>query len=301
MVEFAISIQKTCFILFCFPSATHAVDLQRGDKYIKNAMLSLSQHLFFAVYAHLQVVQHRCIFSSRPVVSENLARKRAGGGSFGFWLRLCLAVLFLAIPVIAGLSGPSIAKNAWRGFWRGVHVATGVQPALSDRENGQQTADKPLSGQKIDFGTLNASIFNPITRARLRVEFDIEGIAACDDPTAAKTIKSKYRFIREQAVIAVRNSGAAELEDERLRLLRRRILIRINRSLERPLFKIGLDFPVQIVRNVARNGFNRRREKISPFERAVIPRLPTRISCSLALFQLNDLPPLRLSCRRSAH
>ncbi|MEA1952068.1 MAG: hypothetical protein U9N87_11825 [Planctomycetota bacterium] len=108
-----------------------------------------------------------------------------------------------------------------------------------NRADGSASGDSGLAvGGKTDFGQVSVRFFNPITRGRLLAEFELNGVSVLEDgPELKKIIKNKYRFVREQATIAVRNSNAAELADPKLKLLERRVLIRINRSLDRPLLR----------------------------------------------------------------
>ena len=152
------------------------------------------------------------------------------------WLRVLLILSVAALPLLAAaLAGPSIRGGSrWQGVLKGMRITTQDKNAGSNADDNSGAA---IGGQA-DFGQVGVRLFNPITRGRLLAEFDLEGVAVLEDgPELKNIIKNKYRFVREQATIAVRNSTAAELADPKLKLLERRVLIRINRSLERPLLK----------------------------------------------------------------
>ncbi|MBN2295482.1 MAG: hypothetical protein JXM70_23835 [Pirellulales bacterium] len=156
------------------------------------------------------------------------------------WIRALTILAIVALPLLAAaVAGPTIRGGSrWKGMLKGIHLGT------KGTSNGQHadgsTADDSENsiGGRAEFGQVSVKLFNPVTRSRIVAEFDLEGVAVLEDgPELQKIIKNKYRFVREQATIAVRNSSAVELADPKLKLLERRVLIRINRSLERPLLK----------------------------------------------------------------
>lgn len=166
------------------------------------------------------------------------ARRRALRQST--WARVLLIFGVVALPLLAaGLAGPAIrGGNGWRGAFTGEHWAGQNRAGIRNSADNNGSKARPPVGGRADFGRLNVTLFNPVTRCRLQADFDLKGVAVIEDgPALEKTIKNKYRFIREQATIAVRNCSSAELADPKLKLLERRVLIRINRSLEHPLLK----------------------------------------------------------------
>lgn len=158
----------------------------------------------------------------------------------GTWARLLFIIAVVGLPLLAaGLIGPSIEGGSrWQGVLQGMNLADNG----SNDNNGSGDTDggdsKPTTGGRADFGPVSVRLFNPITRCRMQANFDLKGVTLLEDgPALNKIIKNKYRFIREQATIAIRNSNATELIDPNHELLQRRIRIRINRSLDHPLLK----------------------------------------------------------------
>ncbi len=154
----------------------------------------------------------------------------------GAWLRLLLIVSVVGLPVLAaGLAGPTIrGGSSWKGMRLGDQDAKG-----GNGSGGSGNAESGLAGGgRADFGQVGVKLFNPITRGRIQADFHLEGVAILGDgPALEKILKNKYHFIREQATVAIRNSSTAELVDPKQKMLERRVLIRINRSLARPLLK----------------------------------------------------------------
>lgn len=154
------------------------------------------------------------------------------------WLRVLLILAVVALPLLAaGLANPAIRGGVgWKGVLQGMRKTS--QGSSGDNGGGSGNVAESARGGRAHFGQLSVKLFNPITRSRLQADFKLKGISALQDgPELDKIIKNKYRFIREQATIAVRNCTAAELADPKLKLLERRVLIRINRSLNSPLLK----------------------------------------------------------------
>ena len=158
------------------------------------------------------------------------------------WVRVLLIFAVASLPLLAAVfAGPTIrGSNDWRGTLQGVisggRKSDGGGPGSGSGSGGGDSASDV--GGLADFGPVSVRLFNPVTRSRLQADFQLEGISVINDgPELEKIVKNKYRFIREQATIAVRNCSNAELADPKLKMLERRVLIRINRSLERPLLK----------------------------------------------------------------
>jgi len=83
-------------------------------------------------------------------------------------------------------------------------------------------------------GEFRIKLFDPVTRTVLRVSFRLEGVIACADETAFQSfLKSSLRFFREQIQVAVRSSDVPDFSDPQLRVLRRRMIARVNRAYNR--------------------------------------------------------------------
>lgn len=180
--------------------------------------------------------------------STGTGKKRASSRKAiwqGTWVRILFAITVVALPLIAaGLAGPAIrGGSSWQGILQGMRQADRNPKNGNGAEGSGSEGSKPVVGGRTDFGQLSVKLFNPITRCSLRADFDLKGVAILEGgPKLEKIVKNKFRFIREQATVAIRNSSVAELTDPKLKRLQRRILIRINRSLDRPLLKsVDLD------------------------------------------------------------
>lgn len=91
---------------------------------------------------------------------------------------------------------------------------------------------------RVNLGRYCVRTFNPITRVSQQADFQLEGVTACRNRRAFQAfLKSNHRFFREQVMISVRNSQQDELLDPDLRLLKRRIVARVNLAMDEPFLK----------------------------------------------------------------
>lgn len=88
-----------------------------------------------------------------------------------------------------------------------------------------------LGEGRCKLGEFSVNLFDPVMRSVLRVSFRLEGVIACDDEAAFQAfLKSSFRSLREQIQVAVRASDAPDFADPQLRVLRRRMIARVNRA-----------------------------------------------------------------------
>jgi len=89
-----------------------------------------------------------------------------------------------------------------------------------------------------DLGEYSIKVFDPVTRVTLWSSFRVEGVTACDDQSSFEGfLNSDYRCFREQVMVAIRNSGLRHLSGPELRLLEKKLVARVNRSLGKHFLK----------------------------------------------------------------
>jgi len=148
------------------------------------------------------------------------------------WRRRCRAGVLILVATLPFVLGATWAVYAGGGPWRDwlarlkpsgsgqTDCATG-EPGVAYRGDG-----------RVELGDFSIKVFNPVTRVLLRTDFRLEGVTSCTDQEAFEQfIKGRHRIFREQVMVSVRNSDLDELTDPKLRLLKRRIVARVNLAL----------------------------------------------------------------------
>jgi hypothetical protein len=93
-------------------------------------------------------------------------------------------------------------------------------------------------GGRVDFGEFAVRVFDPATGNSLQITLRLRGTLVDDDQEAFWAFMSgHHRAFREQVAVTIRNCDVEDLLDPRLRVLKGRLVSRINRGLGRRLLK----------------------------------------------------------------
>ncbi len=159
--------------------------------------------------------------------------------------RRWLSTIALLASVTLPLLGVSWAVCYGGSTWQ--DLLTRFRPASSGSSDHDSSFGRRASGEpgiayrgngRVQLGQFSVSSYNPITRLTLKADFQLEGVTSCPDREAFdRFMQSSHRFFREQVMVSVRNSARAELIDPGLRLLKRRIVARVNLAMGRPFLK----------------------------------------------------------------
>jgi len=137
-------------------------------------------------------------------------------------------------------------------YWAG-HVGEGSWADLlfdlasgkADEPSGSKLADETSTAQvayrgdgQANLGKYSIKVFDPITRVTLWTSFRVEGTTACDDQSSFEEfLNSDYRLFREQVMVAIRNNDVRHFRTSQLRLLEKKLMARVNRSLGKRFLK----------------------------------------------------------------
>ncbi len=97
---------------------------------------------------------------------------------------------------------------------------------------------KYSKGGRAVLGDYDVKVFDPIANSTQMASFHLTGTMVDDDAEEFWSFMKRNRqSFREQVNITVRNSEAEELIDPQLRILRKRLVARVNRSAGKPFLK----------------------------------------------------------------
>jgi len=97
---------------------------------------------------------------------------------------------------------------------------------------------KYSKGGRAVLGDFDVKVFDPIANSTQMASFRLTGSTVDDDAEEFWSFMKRNRHsFREQVNITVRNSEAEELIDPQLRILRKRLVARVNRSAGKPFLK----------------------------------------------------------------
>ena len=135
----------------------------------------------------------------------------------------------------------------------------------TDSKHFSKAFDKPdysdempsyLGRGKADLGNFSVLIFNPASRTRLRTDFRLEGRTVYENKQQFdEFVKHNHRFFREQVMVTLRNCEPADLADPRFRMLEKKLIARVNRTLGKPLLKSVEVKDFVLLESVARSSF----------------------------------------------
>lgn len=121
--------------------------------------------------------------------------------------------------------------------------AEGVLGINSDGEvpfpQDAETAAEDLVDQvELDLGQFSVTAFHPISNTTMRIDFLLYGIVGVEDEEEFLDLleDNRHRF-RDQVIITIRMADIADLTDPTLGLIKRRVLERTNRVLNKPLLR----------------------------------------------------------------
>ena len=153
-----------------------------------------------------------------------------------------LTFLLLLQPLVASvLTGAYMTRHTW-GEWirrlaMGGFGSKGGVASLGAIAPREPTVVYYRPGQ-LSLGDFSISMYDPVTRITLRADFRLEAQAQCENRQAFEAFVLMYhRLVRDQVMTAVRNAPIEELADPEHRLLKRRILSQVNRTLGQPFLK----------------------------------------------------------------
>jgi len=154
-----------------------------------------------------------------------------------------MLTLFLLLQPLVGsvLAGAYITRHTW-GEWirrlaMGGFGGTGGVSTLGAIAPREPTVVYYRPGQ-LSLGDFSISMYDPVTRSTLRADFRLEAHAQCENRQAFEAfVLMHHRLVRDQVMAAVRNASLEELTDPEHRLLKRRILSQVNRTLGQPFLK----------------------------------------------------------------
>ena len=115
-------------------------------------------------------------------------------------------------------------------------------PAVAD-PNGELPTDEPLEIPadvlEADLGGFSVTSYIHVTNTHLRIDFKLFGIVKMEDEAEFLTrIEANRNRIREKVIVTVRSVNMADLlEDPALGLLKRKIVINLNRVLGKELLR----------------------------------------------------------------
>jgi len=138
------------------------------------------------------------------------------------------------------------AKNNQQGKTQ--HVTEGEQAnkahqASQTATRGEAPKEHPTRAEylgegRAQLGDFSVKLYDPVTRTLLRVDFRLKGVTACQDEAEfANFLRSRFQFLREQVMIALRSSDMVDLTDPQLTIVKRRIVARVNRAFGQPFLK----------------------------------------------------------------
>ncbi len=108
-------------------------------------------------------------------------------------------------------------------------------PQLTDLEPAEEEEEE-VSTVEIDLDAFNVSSYQPATNTTLRIDLHIYAVVDQENEAEFLTLFEKHRHrIREQILVIIRSAELGDLTDAGLGLIKRRILDKVNKTLEKPL------------------------------------------------------------------
>ncbi len=132
-----------------------------------------------------------------------------------------------------------------RQYWRQLSARSEIQPTCS-AEGAARLGRRPETSAEMRYegngrvylGQYSVSRYDPVTHTSLRADFSLEAETTCPDEASFQNwIAGHHCLLREQVMIAVRDGETKELTDPNLALLSRKLVARVNRSLDEPFLK----------------------------------------------------------------
>ncbi len=116
-----------------------------------------------------------------------------------------------------------------------------------------------LGEGRAELGDYSVRVFDPLTQSTLRTDFRLEGTTSLEDEASFERFMGRnHRFFREQVAVVLRTHHRHELAQPDLKLLGRKIVARVNRSLGEPVLKSAEIKGFSVYESVDRSGFVRR-------------------------------------------
>lgn len=113
-----------------------------------------------------------------------------------------------------------------------------------------------LGDGKAELGEYCVHIFDPITQSEMRTEFRLEGTTSYgDEASFHRFMRCNHRFFREQVAVVFRMHNLDELVAPDLNLLGRKIVARVNRSLDQPVLRSAQVKDFGVYESIDRSGF----------------------------------------------
>jgi hypothetical protein len=169
-------------------------------------------------------------------------------------LRVCKGrpALLAAIVSVGAVGVVSVAVCSGWVPQPGWLTGLGSSGGGSGTDDGDgQTIVKPAGlddlsykeGGRVDLGEFAVRVFDPATGNSLQITLRLRGTLVDDDQDAFWAFMSgHHRAFREQVAVTIRNCDVEDLLDPRLRVLKGKLVSRINRGLGRRLLKsVGID------------------------------------------------------------
>ncbi|NUQ64963.1 MAG: hypothetical protein HUU20_21070 [Pirellulales bacterium] len=161
------------------------------------------------------------------------------------WLQRFESVIMLLAVIMPLMLAAALGVCAGRGYWQRWPGAPQPQSPNAGDEAirlGRRAETLPDvkydGGGRAHLGEYSVKVYDPVNRTTLRADFVLEGEIACADRAGFDSWMAGHgRALREQVMVAVRNSDTAELTDPKLTVLGGKLLARVNRSFNEPFLK----------------------------------------------------------------
>jgi len=152
------------------------------------------------------------------------------------WLRRAAVVLGIALWVLllcAWITG--VQPQEWSSWLSKLRPTAKPDSTKVNKIGRRATGTRGLAylgDGRADLGKYSVSLFDPLTGTVSRAEFELQGTTSCEDEDSFKEfLKANHRFLREQVMVTIRNSRISDMNDPSLRLLEKKLMARVNRSL----------------------------------------------------------------------
>lgn len=159
------------------------------------------------------------------------------GGIFGIVKVLGIISMVVLVEVVAAsviIPSAQETENTARQL-----VAAEQGDITNTEEGAGEEEPSPLEEVdtvEVELGRYNVTRYNPENDSTLVVDFELYGVVLASDQSVFDNQYEKNKVrLREQVIVTLGSSDSADLTDSELGLLKRRILEKTNRALNKPL------------------------------------------------------------------
>ncbi len=161
------------------------------------------------------------------------------------WFKLAVAgILSVGLLSLFGTWSGFAGQRSWDNWLANLQFSgSGTRRPKAQSKSKLEFSDKEplpayLGDGKAELGDYSIRVFDPITRSVLRTDFRLEGSTSLgDEASFQQFMRCNRRFFREQVAVVFRSHNLDDLASPDLKLLGRKIVARVNRSLGERMLK----------------------------------------------------------------